>query len=1647
MDGNGRNGRGQQGQHACDLSGVLASHQKDYRNKYGEILVLGLANDRIPRAAYQERTFESERLRRLSREELARRAGKTPGDATGPRREGQARVARRPGKAADTETADQNKRPAAEREGELIPQISKRRARTLILGDGGNGKSEFTRNLAYSLAEKLDPVDPQACVPVRIELRGLSLEEPHRGEAPHEPLVDRLRQESGHLRHGQRGATPFDLLAAGGRLVLILDGLDELPHVSRGLFDRMLDAAVRYGPLHDCAIILVGRSAGVSESVKSLVEQAFQYEPRPLTHLQIERYVRAHCEARSVSGAMQLVQAIRTSAPAVRELLSQPLMLALACYRLERGKVDLPQSPAMLMEDGLRELLERRAEVGSIDDALEALGKLALAVYPTFGDIKHIDASDKIGDDDRLAAIANNSGILEGDRRGDYRFTIKPLAEYLAGRQLACEGDFPAALARRAGDPEWIDVLAFAVGYAVDAAPGPERAKLRPQAVTFLEAMLRDDCPLEACIHTRLLQAVHCVNQVRSVPNALVDRSIERLAEAIRTTHSRPVLQALSNALESLYWHVPGMPALQALAPLATLRVPAVGHALARYLAPSSHLVEGVTELLGVVESTSRAYDIVGWQCQYNVSSAIALARWLVSQDSPRSSDPASCLAQIASKPDVILLLQPRDLAELSMQLLPFLERDRPGTFDGGTADWIGAQQELCNVLVEAGLHVQVSQVYFQELCAGLEHCSDEVLCGPLNAHLRALCNILQGWAGINEVARYLLEKSTGQDSRASIAALRILMSLPQPQSIVIKTICERFQTTTFPSELVLWAPVICGKHLAEREVLDRVVSLLDADADTVKTVLRLLAELRLTAPPVAEVLALLNHEDPRIRYDSACLLLAWGRISEGVRALIGLLDSHQMLDQWEETNERSSYALGDPPTSEVIRLLLEYPDQPGVRAVLHRSSADPSMHIRERARIARFLLGKGDRLEVAVEVCEQMARSGCPLEEAVLASEALADAGMGDAGGSLAIGFQTYRDWLAAENADLEDLEDADVEDPGDADDDAEFPESVLSSLEEALQQTESPPAAAEAPPFRPAWDWRNAHHLAADALAHEFHGAPAAVAASRDEQPDISATCCRLLYSLGRRMEVADEWVAASLQRGSATPQDLALALERAPRRHAVVEWLYGALDDCELALTACDVFARWGLREAALRHLLEAMARPETVSPAVCVALAELGARNEAVQAARAIITRSRRSDARIRAARWLASTDAEAEAVAGLLSIMKDACAESEVRASRLLVIRAATELRELRPELAAEQVARFLDTAPVSENGVEYVERLMPWGIALPRSAYGLLVAWGPPGGARTVLGALSHQRREVDVARAVEWLEAAHGKASPTHVSLEVASTLADAAAPNPEDDLRKALFREVLVQWLWRLQPNCSVAAPVSDDSTVAKQHVHESLKPDPRDLIDLLLDLLRDLSRTSELALRLEAAQGEDDAKRCDDIMRQLKFTAQTCRRLVTEVGGTSENSRRAATCIQLAVFYGTRDKHGCDLPPGAWKNLIAGVRELRRQPSSRFALLNDLVDDDTNPNNAVPPDRCARAFATGLQRFRDKLRMRIRELDAAGARVKDDELDRAIERLNLTQPQRRRRLPTDSQTMARETAAPSATPDDGEFRATSA
>lgn len=222
-------------------------------------------------------------------------------------------------------------------------EIANEKARLLILGKPGAGKTTFLKHLAVDCSKgKFQP----NLIPVLIELRRIQSTKWRLLNAISEELKLENRQTQKLLERG--------------KLLILMDGLDEVPTTE---FRRSVQEQVRglsQEPQYSDNHFIVTCRTQIIEVIPNgfaSVEVA-DFNPE-----QVKQFVKNWFRASELSEAniaqqWQAFSDVTSKNPALRELTVTPVLLSLMCLVLQ-DEGDLPNKAALLYRKGIRLLLEK----------------------------------------------------------------------------------------------------------------------------------------------------------------------------------------------------------------------------------------------------------------------------------------------------------------------------------------------------------------------------------------------------------------------------------------------------------------------------------------------------------------------------------------------------------------------------------------------------------------------------------------------------------------------------------------------------------------------------------------------------------------------------------------------------------------------------------------------------------------------------------------------------------------------------------------------------------------------------------------------------------------------------------------------------------------------------------------------------------------------------------------------------------------------------------------------------------------------------------------------------------------------------------------------------------------------------------------
>jgi hypothetical protein len=354
----------------------------------------------------------------------------------------------------------------------------------ILLGHPGAGKTFFLRWLALHAAESDTLFGMDQPLPVLVPLSAFA-----RAPRPitlDEHIVEILLQE------GQPAAHVFDAAARAGRVLFLLDGLDEVGDepVRRSVAEAMRELAARFPR---CPIVATSRLSGYTEAPLGGRHLVLS----PLGDDAIRRFLVTWSElyARELHGPAAAERGRREGESLARDVLDNPAITALARNPLmltvlaivHRAGVRLPDHRVELYSHASEILVERWNQVRSLAsvggavpikaaDAARLLGPVALAVMrseargavPEDMLRQHLARAIESGHlraltsaDEALELFQRSLGLLVEQAPGMYAFLHLTLAEYLAAWELVRTGELEtlAANPREAFRSRWRETL------------------------------------------------------------------------------------------------------------------------------------------------------------------------------------------------------------------------------------------------------------------------------------------------------------------------------------------------------------------------------------------------------------------------------------------------------------------------------------------------------------------------------------------------------------------------------------------------------------------------------------------------------------------------------------------------------------------------------------------------------------------------------------------------------------------------------------------------------------------------------------------------------------------------------------------------------------------------------------------------------------------------------------------------------------------------------------------------------------------------------------------------------------------------------------------------------------------------------------
>lgn len=379
--------------------------------------------------------------------------------------------------------------------------------RMVLLGDPGSGKSTFLKSFVARLASAILSEDvpikdiPVELIPVLITLRDLVTQigqlnlDIMSSEKQQEALLSAVRNQIiGQLAYF--GATDFtapltDALESG-RVLLALDGLDELPQQYRGYVRRIILALIRQYEIERIIVTCRTRSY-----IGDLIIPGFKtFTIAPFSDEKIQQFVRAWYQVQASWGRISEEQLINRSEDLVKaanskgiiELCRTPVSLTSLAI-IHQKEVSLPRERvrlySLMVDILLRRWQKHKMGDGVFTEALKDDLRLRSAIERLAFEIQQrgkkdvratslsrneilslLESSTYFGTltaaSEFLDYIDQRAGLIIGvgsdsDRPSNYQFIHRTLQEYLAGVYLGSQRDLTRIIYELAAEDNYWD--------------------------------------------------------------------------------------------------------------------------------------------------------------------------------------------------------------------------------------------------------------------------------------------------------------------------------------------------------------------------------------------------------------------------------------------------------------------------------------------------------------------------------------------------------------------------------------------------------------------------------------------------------------------------------------------------------------------------------------------------------------------------------------------------------------------------------------------------------------------------------------------------------------------------------------------------------------------------------------------------------------------------------------------------------------------------------------------------------------------------------------------------------------------------------------------------------------------------------------
>ncbi|MCM1976367.1 NACHT domain-containing NTPase [Streptomyces sp. G1] len=349
---------------------------------------------------------------------------------------------------------------------------SQRRNRVLLRGEAGSGKTTLIQQLAVTTGRATPSGD--SLVPFVLPLRTLT----RHGE----PLPAAKDFLAATALKGQAPEGWEDRILGGGRGLVLIDGIDEIPEAERARArDWLVDLFAAYPGNY---WLVTSRPSAVRRHW--LADEEFsELALVPMDQTAVAAFVtRWHAAAEAGEELRdQLLASLRTK-PELARLATNPLLCGLICALHRERRGFLPSGRKELYAAALSMLLHRRDRERDLrlpelaeEPQLQLLQRLAYwlirngrteigrdrATALITAALPAVPAAQAMGDADAvLRHLLDRTGLLRAPTEDTLEFVHRTFQDFLGARAALDEGGL-GELTRHADDDQWEDVIRMAV--------------------------------------------------------------------------------------------------------------------------------------------------------------------------------------------------------------------------------------------------------------------------------------------------------------------------------------------------------------------------------------------------------------------------------------------------------------------------------------------------------------------------------------------------------------------------------------------------------------------------------------------------------------------------------------------------------------------------------------------------------------------------------------------------------------------------------------------------------------------------------------------------------------------------------------------------------------------------------------------------------------------------------------------------------------------------------------------------------------------------------------------------------------------------------------------------------------------------------